>query len=78
MARRQTEKKMDDLDWSIVRSMAENDLNMNAVARQLYYHGNTITGRCNKIMRITGRDPRTFWGLTDLMREMPKNDSDRK
>lgn len=60
---------MDELDARIVLSMADNNLNMNAVGRELYMHPNTIKYRAVKIKKATGLNPQRF---CDLIKLLPK------
>lgn len=60
---------MDELDARIVLSMADNNLNMNAVGRELYMHPNTIKYRVAKIKKSTGLNPQRFY---DLIKLLPK------
>jgi hypothetical protein len=50
-----------------LRAFAASDLNVKACARALNVHTNTIYHRLNRIRRLTGLDPRSFAGLSDLM-----------
>lgn len=54
----------------IIKAMAKYDLKVSQTARKLTYHRNTVTYQCNQIKELTGLDPRKFWDLATLLRQM--------
>jgi len=54
-------------DQEVIRMMADYSLNVSWVARKLFLHRNTVHYRLNRIKESTGIDPRTFWGLMELI-----------
>lgn len=60
--------QLKDLDYEIILAMADNDMNETQVSQKLYMHRNSIVYHCQKIKRITGKDPTRFYDLHDLVR----------
>lgn len=58
---------MDELDFKIIRSLADTSLNLSETARALWIHRNTASLRTEKIKRITGLDPMKFYDLVKLL-----------
>lgn len=58
---------LDESDISIINSMAENNMNISKVARQLNYSRNTIVYKLDKIDEKTGFDPTNFFDLRSLV-----------
>ncbi len=63
-------------DWASVlnpdlvgtlRAFAANDLNVAQTAPALNVHPNTVRYRLNRVLTLTGRDPRRFLDLVDLL-----------
>lgn len=52
---------------SLIRLMADYDMNMTAVSRVMGCHQNTIVYRLDRIMKITKYDPRVFYDLVELI-----------
>ena len=52
---------------TIIRKMAENDMNITEVARQMFVHRNTLIYRIEKIKKKTGLDIRKFYDLYDAL-----------
>ena len=50
-----------------VRAFADASLNVKNTARQLRLHSNTVYFRLNRVMDLTGIDPRTYSGLSLLL-----------
>jgi sugar diacid utilization regulator len=59
--------KTHELRRRIIKSMADNDLNIAEVARQMHYHRHAIEYHCKCIRRDTGLDPRCLYGLIKLL-----------
>lgn len=58
---------MTDDDLEFLYIYADNNMSIKATANALYYSRRSIDRRLEKIYRITGVDPRTFWGLCQLI-----------
>lgn len=58
---------MTPLDKEIIKGMADNNMNMNAVARGLYMHPNTVLYHIEKVQRETGLNARKFYDLAELL-----------
>ena len=56
-----------------IEAFAICDLNVKACARHLNVHANTVYHRLNRINALTGRNPRTFRGLSELTTAMAMN-----
>jgi hypothetical protein len=50
-----------------LRAFADSNLNVKACANRLKVHNNTVYHRLNRIRRLTGIDPRTYAGLSQLL-----------
>ncbi len=50
-----------------LRVYADQDMNVLKTAKQLKVHPNTLYARFEKIASVTGRDPRRFWSLNELV-----------
>ncbi len=50
-----------------LQAFADADMNVLAAAKKLRVHANTVYARFNKIAKITGRDPRRFHSLNELL-----------
>lgn len=53
-----------DLIWNMV----EYDMNITKIAEVMFVHKNTIYYWINRIKAKTGYDPRSFIGLTELLK----------
>ena len=58
------------LQTKVVHMMADCNLNVTAVARVTNYHPNTIMYHLNRIQEVTGQNPRTFYGVVELLRQI--------
>lgn len=59
-----------EFDREILRRWAQGNMRVSPVARTLHMHHNTVRYHLNKIMQETGKDPRSFRGLTELLSEL--------
>ena len=69
---------LDESDKSIINSMAENNMNISKVARELCYHRNSIVYKIDNIKEKTGYDPTNFFdlrSLVDIIRTENPNDT---
>lgn len=51
----------------IIIALADNKMNVSAVARLLYMHRNTVDYHIRRIKQITGKDPLNFYDLYRLV-----------
>lgn len=63
---------MTPLDKEIIKGMADNNMNMNAVAKNLYVHRNTVEYHIEKVKRETGLNARKFYDLAELLARIDK------
>jgi len=57
-----------DFEKQIILALAERDMNIAAAAVKLYMHRNTVIYHLDKIQRKTGRNPRKFYDLVELVK----------
>lgn len=69
-------KALSDTDREIIRKMADYNLTMSQVARDMFMHWNTVVFHCRSIKRITGYDPRNFYGEVQLLKLLEEEESD--
>lgn len=60
---------LDEIDVQIIMSMAKNEMNIVAVAKDLHYSRQAIGYRLRRIKRITGLNPRGFFDLYELVKK---------
>lgn len=58
---------MNDKDIEIIRAMAEFDMNVSEVSKELFMHRNTVIYHISKIKKETGLDPQKFFDLVGLI-----------
>ena len=58
---------MTEMQAVVVIAFADNNMNMQATARQLYYHRNTVVYNIAKVREQTGKDPMNFYDLCKLL-----------
>ena len=61
-----------EMDIEIIKKMAANDMNVTQTALGLNYHRNTVIYHLEKIERITGHNPCSFYGLVELIRNLDR------
>lgn len=61
---------LDGRDYRIIREMARQGLMVTEVGYAVHMHRNTVLYHLDKIKRITGYDPRDYYGLTELLRRL--------
>jgi sugar diacid utilization regulator len=71
---RQADAKSGDLSRTI-HAFADCDLNVKRTARSLDLHTNTVYFRLNRIMKLTGVDPRSFSGASLLLTALRLHDA---
>lgn len=69
MGRRQHEARewLSPEERLLIKTIADCDLSMTATATILRRNRSTIIRRCDRIHDKTGHDPRTFWGMANLL-----------
>lgn len=66
---------LDERDFRIILTLAENSMRATETAYELHLHRNTVLYRIDKIKRITGLDPMNFYDLCKLV-EMARGEID--
>ena len=61
--------QISETDIEIIKKMAANDMNVTKTALELNYNRNTIVYHLEKIERITGYDPCSFYGLVEFVKK---------
>ena len=59
-----------EFDREILRRWAQGNMRVSPVARTLHMHPNPVRYHLDKIRRENGKDPRSFRGLTELLKEL--------
>ena len=59
-------------DISVMQAYANYNMNAARTAAYLKYSSNAIFYHLTRIQDKTGIDPRTFWGLTELLKKYGK------
>ena len=60
---------MTETQAKVVKSMAENQLNMTRTAKALHYHKTNIYKHVIRVLNQTGKDMRDFYDMTQLLME---------
>lgn len=63
---------MDEMDMKVILALADNDMNLSEVAREMFCHRNTAFYHVKKIQTATGLDPMKFYDLCKLVRMVKK------
>jgi sugar diacid utilization regulator len=71
---READAKSGDLSRTI-HAFADCDLNVKRTARSLKLHTNTVYFRLNRVMKLTGVDPRSFSGASLLLTALRLHDA---
>lgn len=69
---------LSDVQVSVIRSMADNDMVVSFVADSLHYHRQNIKYHINQIRKKTGLDPKRFYDLVKLVEMVGGMDDDGK
>lgn len=69
---------LSDVQVSVIRSMADNDMVVSSVADSLHYHRQNINYNINQIKKKTGLDPKRFYDLVELMKMVGGMDDDEQ
>ena len=62
--------KLTTTDREILLQFAESNMCVKSTAAAVHLHENTVRYHLDKIRRETGKDPRSFQGLTELLKEL--------
>ena len=65
---------MTPLDKEIIKGMADHNLNISAVAREIYLHKNTVEYHIKKVQHETGLNARKFYDLAELLLRIEAED----
>lgn len=60
------DSRLDERDAKIILVLADSQMNVSEVARQLYMHRNTIVYHIDKIQKVTGLNPLNLYDLFKL------------
>lgn len=64
-----TTSELTQREYELLRSLAENDMNITDVADAVYSHRNTVVYHLDKVKQKTGLNPRCFYDLAKLLGE---------
>lgn len=64
---------LSDRDKQIINSLAKNNMNVSEVSRELFMHRNTVVYNLERIKRLTGLNPTSFFDLVELVRRAGGN-----
>ena len=65
---------MDERDAKIILAIADSAINLNAAARAVFMHRNTLVYHIGKIKKITGLDATDFYDLCKLVEMVVNNE----
>ena len=65
-------KPLTEADTAVLRAFADHNMDTSKTARALYMHRNTVVYHLDKIQKQTHVDPRSFYGLSYLLRRAVK------
>ena len=65
---------MTPMDKEIIRGIADNDMNIDATARSLFLHRNTIEYHILRIKKKTGLNAKVFHDLVELLQRIEGED----
>ena len=60
--------QISEIDIEIIKKMATNNMNVSKTAIELNDNPNTIVYHLERIERITGYNPSSFYGLVELIK----------
>ena len=60
-------RKLNEDDINVLRSYAKNNMNANKTAKEVFYATNSVHRCLDKIHIITGKNPRNFYELHELI-----------
>lgn len=62
--------ELDERDKTLIFSLAKNNMNVSVVSRKLFMHRNTVVYNLERIKRLTGLNPMSFFDLVELIRRV--------
>jgi len=65
-----------DKEVELLLTFADMDMKMRPTAEAMHYDRRTIWSMLEKIFQETGFNPREFWDLFAIMKELEKEDAD--
>ena len=72
--------RLDKRDFQIICALAESNMNVSKVSRDMFLDRDSVTYHLNKIKRLTGRYPRNFydlyWFISHMKDGMPINEEE--
>jgi carbohydrate diacid regulator len=60
-------KPLDNMDFRLILSLAENDMRATETSYDLHVHRGTVLYRMGKIKALTGLEPQKFYDLCKLV-----------
>ena len=66
--------KLNDFQKKFILTMADCSMNQTEVGRELFIVPSTASFHCRQIKNLTGKDPRKFWDLLELLKMIGKAD----
>lgn len=58
---------MTEMDINIIKALADCDMSRSKAAEKLFYSQGTISYHCKLILKKTGKNPRKFYDLCELL-----------
>lgn len=68
--------ELDEIDKTLIFSLAKNNMNVSEVSRKLFMHRNTVVYNLERIKRLTGLNPMSFFDLVELVRRVGEGEKD--
>lgn len=68
---------LDEMDVSIIRGLANHNMNVAKTARAVFMHPNTLRNHAKRIKQKTGCDPLDFFGLWKLLAFVSKTEGEK-
>lgn len=63
------DKALTETDIECVLELARNNMNVRAASQKMFRHRNTVLYHLERVKQITGKDPRDFFELVELVQE---------
>lgn len=60
--------KLTEMDWRVVKTYADCNMNKSQTARRCYIAGNGVWYHLGKVKKLTGLDPNNFYDLIKLVK----------
>lgn len=62
----------------VILALANNGMNVSRAARELWMHRNNVAHHMERIKEITGKDPRNFYDLVELVTMVRKMEAEHE